>query len=865
VLLEQLKSPDATVRTAAVDSLSQAGVEVVGPLFDLMGGDNRTVALAARRTVERMVQAGAAPGSAIDRAELSRRLAREALANRPVEVRTFAVRMIAFIGRDEVVPALAQLLEEPEMAEIARWALVRIPGRASIEALAAALPASSGELKIGIINALGERREAGALPALEVAVNSDDAAVRAAALAAIGRIPSGRSEQVLRTTIQRGGAAGKSVAWDAYVKVAEGLLASGEGPEAEQAYRFIYANGPNVQLRCAGIIGLGRTGRPQALRTVLEALSRPTLDLQGAAVEALVAAPGSEATRIIAEQMLASRGFDRVLVAGILGRRGDAAAVKGLAIASRDKAEPVRLAATQALGEIGDPAAVIPLIARLKDESKRVRDSAERSLVWLRGEPATRAEIRAMVGAPASVRTALIRALGNRVATAAMPALLNALHDKSKPVRLAALEGIAVCARLTDTAMRSRLMEILRTGDKEERQAAEHALSRVPVGMFSAKEKASIVGAASKAPAPVRAALLRIAAGWNDSSLMNLFLQDAAAGDDEVAVAALGGLTRLLAQPVEAASTSRIADEMVRIASVGTPAVKASAMRAYLALADQRRQSDVAGALEMYHLAIGMTTDDADRRIALRGIGAIGDIRSLPVVEPLLEQGAVAGEAAAAIMPIAEKLAEAGEKERAIELFRKAVRVSGHRELINAAAERLRALGVGIDLAAEAGFVTHWWVLGPFPGRKQMSQRDAVPTDAPIDLAAAVTAEGKAYNWKYARVADAVGMLDLREAVAPQEDCAAYAYAEVTSDTDRDVIFKIGSDDGVVCWLNGKRIHSYNEDRGYAPDQDIVPTHLRAGMNFVLLKVLNGGADWGCGLRITDGNDMPLHLAQRRP
>jgi hypothetical protein len=78
------------------------------------------------------------------------------------------------------------------------------------------------------------------------------------------------------------------------------------------------------------------------------------------------------------------------------------------------------------------------------------------------------------------------------------------------------------------------------------------------------------------------------------------------------------------------------------------------------------------------------------------------------------------------------------------------------------------------------------------------------------------------------------------------------------------VIFKIGSDDAVVCWLNGKHIHSYMEDRGYAPDQDIVPAHLRAGMNFILMKVLNGGADWACGLRITDTDNRPLHLAQRK-
>jgi len=865
-LVEQLKSPDVTTRMAAVDAFSQLGVDVVRPLFDVMGGDNPTVDLAARIAVERMVHRAAAPGSAIDRAELSRRLVEQALANRPVEVRTFAVRMIAFIGHDEVVPALAGLLKDPAMAEIARWALVRIPGQAPMEALAAALPGASGELKIGIINALGARHEVSALPALETAADSDDAAVRAAAMDAISGIPGARSQAVLRARIERGAAADKAVAWDAYVKLAEGLLASGNRPEAEKAYRFIYANGPNVQLRCAGIAGLGKTGRVKAVRTVLDALASRERDVRGAAVEALVAAPGAEATRAIARQMLGARSESRVLLAEILGRRGDAAAARALSIVSRDKEEGARLAATRALGKMGDAAAVAPLVARLQDQSRAVREAAELSLVRVPDKAATRAEIAAMAGASEPVRAALVRALGDRKAPFAMPTLAAAMRERSKAVRLAALEGIAASVRLTNAAVRAQVAEILGKGDKDERQAAEVALSRAPVSLIGADEKSKYVSVVSSdAPAPARAALLRIMGRWNDRSLQALFLRVAAAPNEEVAVAALGGLTGLLAQPAEAALASRIADELVRIARAGTPAVKASAMRAYLALADQRRGGDAPGALEMYHLAIQMTTDAEDRRIALRGIGAIADIKSLPVVEPLLEQGAVAGEAAAAVMPIAEKLAQAGEKEKALELYRKAIRVSPDRDVMSAAVERLRALGVDLDIAAEAGFVTHWWVVGPFPGRKQMSERDAVPTDAPIDLAAAVTMNGKTYNWKYVRVTDTLGMLDLREAVAPAEDCAAYAYAEVTSDADRDVIFKIGSDDAVVCWLNGKHLHSYNEDRGYAPDQDVVPTRLRAGMNFILLKVLNGGADWACGMRITDRNNMPLRLPQRKP
>jgi HEAT repeat protein len=879
-LMQKLESADDATRMGAADALSEVGADAIAPLFDVMGGENRTTDLAARIAVQRMVHHAAAPKSNMDRAAIAQALAQQASSNRPAIVRTFAIRMLSYIGGDAEVPALARLLTDPQVGEISRYALTRIPGPASLAALEAALPSATGDMRIGIINALGARRDANALPALGTAAKSDDPAERAAALQAMARIPDQRCAVIVRASIEHGPAADKAAAWDAYIKLGETLLAAGKRADAENVYRFAYSNGSDEQLRCAGLAGLGKVGSSGAVKTLLDALftrlgvvqsgshvafsAIAARDLRGAAFDALVAAPGAQTTDAIGDRMLASRGSDKLVLVQILGRRGGPAAVKALATASSDGAEAVRLSAAQALGETGEASAVSPLVARLKDPSEAVRDAAELSLIQLRGKGVTAAEIKAIAAAPGTVRVTLLQALGNRKDPAAMPALLAALNDKSKPARLAALEGIAVSARQTDAAARVRLVEVLRAGDRDERQAALSALSRVPVSMIGSGEKAQFVRLEANAPAPMRASLLGTMASWNDPSLMDLFAKAAADPNQEVAVAGLTGLTPLLAQPIEPAKSASIQAELLGIAQKSSGATRAAALEGYLSLADQRRGSDAAGALAMYHNALGLAQDDENRRTALRGVAAIGSVDSLPYVERFLDQGGAMGEAAVAAVAIAGKVAQAGDKDKAIDLYRRAIRATSDRGLIEAAVRHLRSLGVDIDIAAEAGFVSHWWVLGPFPGRKQMTERDVIATDAPVDVAAPVVVDGKTFNWKHVQVADAVGMLDLREAVAPQEDCAAYAYAEVTSDADRDVIFKIGSDDAVVCWLNGKHIHSYMEDRGYAPDQDIVPTHLRAGMNFILMKVLNGGADWACGLRITDTDNRPLRLPQRK-
>jgi HEAT repeat protein len=875
-LLQQLQSADEATRMAAVQALSQAGPNAIDPLFGVMGGENPTADLAARIAVQRMVHRAAGPAGAAQRPAISRLLAQQAAAaNRPVAVRKFAITMLSFIGGHEVGPALAALLKDPDMGEMARWTLARIPGQAALDALAAALPGARGEMKIGIINALGARQDKASLPALAAAAKSDDAAARAAAYAALARFGDSRCEEILRAATGGGAGAGvtwreTATAWDAYVKLGERMLAAGKRPDAERIYRHVYTKAPDEQLRCAGVIGLGRVGTPTALKTALDALAAPDRDLRGAATEALVAAPGSAATLIIADRMSSSASAHKAELAGILGRRHDPAAVKALALATEDEDQKVSIAAAQALGQAGDAFAVRALVKLLRNHDQQVRDAAFLSLVSIKGNGATQAEVAAASSreagrAPTSARPWLVRALGNRKDPAAMPVLVKALSDKSRRVRLAALEALAASARLTDAAARARLIAVLNSSDGDERQLAIQALAAVPTSMIGANEKQRMAQAAASAPGAQRAGLLRIMARWDDASLAPLFLQSAADANHDVAVAALDGLTRLVGPSLARDHSSRIEGDLVRIGNDADPAVKAAAAKCYLALADHKRDKDPAAALPMYHRALAMTTDADARRIALHGIAVVGSVESLPVVEPLLEGGPVAPEAAAAVMPIADKIAQAGDKDKAIALYRKAIRSSSDRGLLTAAVERLRALGVEVDIAADAGFVTHWWVLGPFAGRKRMTDTDAIATNAPPDLSAPLTFEGEIYHWKAVRVSDPSGMLDLRAAVAQQDNCGAYAYAEVTSDGARDVMFKIGSDDSVIVWLNGRRIHAYLDDRGYAPDQDLVPTRLQAGVNHILFKALNGGADWACGLRITDANNAPLRLPQRKP
>ena len=100
----------------------------------------------------------------------------------------FAFRELGLIATNASIPVLAPMLTRPETAEMARYALARIPGPAAGEALRSSLDTATGNIKIGIINSLGQRRDAGSVPALAALISPSTPELTEAAAAALAGI-----------------------------------------------------------------------------------------------------------------------------------------------------------------------------------------------------------------------------------------------------------------------------------------------------------------------------------------------------------------------------------------------------------------------------------------------------------------------------------------------------------------------------------------------------------------------------------------------------------------------------------------------------------------------------------------------------
>ena len=73
------------------------------------------------------------------------------------------------------------------------------------------------------------------------------------------------------------------------------------------------------------------------------------------------------------------------------------------------------------------------------------------------------------------------------------------------------------------------------------------------------------------------------------------------------------------------------------------------------------------------------------------------------------------------------------------------------------------------------------------------------------------------------------------------------AYAVINAKSKRAVkgaTARVGSDDSVKVWVNGKRVHANAVDRGAGDFQDTFTVDLKPGDNVIMVKVCECGGGW---------------------
>lgn len=204
-------------------------------------------------------------------------------------------------------------------------------------------------------------------------------------------------------------------------------------------------------------------------------------------------------------------------------------------------------------------------------------------------------------------------------------------------------------------------------------------------------------------------------------------------------------------------------------------------------------------------------------------------------------------------------------KQRAIDLLIRVYRAENDPAVREVIVRQLRQLGTDIlNEARKSGWIIEWQVIGPVPWHDTKHPTDKVFIGEPdVDTSRSYKVGDQILSWQKTMSDTPDEGINLYRLLTDKPNVAAYASAEVELDRERDLLLKIGSDDGFKAWFNGETVGRFVGSRGYAPDQNALRVHGVKGVNRILLKITQGSGGWAFGARLTEMNNTPVNLGNR--
>ncbi len=531
--------------------------------------------------------------------------------------------------------------------------------------------------------------------------------------------------------------------------------------------------------------------------------------------------------------------------------RIDTAEARAALIAALDPAQPGwTTAVLNALAQIGRPEEVTsqPVVALLGHGDASVRAAAVRA-VGRASDPRLVRPLNAVVlkATPETAfetEDAFLRALDQLVLEGgnwqlAMKYYAKALDRASHPVlRAAAMMGLG---RYGDESVAPRIVRAAVNGDTGDQEAAAMALGEIR----GRGADAAIAAAYPEFPAEARPAMVAMMGKRGGAPLVPLVAEAVRSDDPALRSVAVGALAKV--------GSAEAVPVLAEIAASKDPDSAAAGCAALWKLADSLRAKgliDPAG-LAYGHLYV-LAADQPERDRALAGLIACPSAGGFDL---LLGAGGLTsfeGLPAAARVAVAGSLFRAGRTEQANAALDTLLGQPLVGADVSALIGQLGASAGEMKLGRRLGFIPQWKVVGCFPFGGPGTGLDAANVGEPeIDLGATYQTPKGDVGWIDLSADNPTGTADLMQLYGMPEKVVAYAYAEVESATERDVVLRMASDDGIKVWVNGQVVHNHDIDRGAQLDQDQAPAHLVAGKNRILVKISQGGGGWNFSLRLT--------------
>jgi HEAT repeat protein len=561
--------------------------------------------------------------------------------------KAFLCGQLAAIGTEKQAPALASLLADKELAQPALAALAQVPGPVVDRILRDAVGTLRGDLRIGAVNALGQRRDPAATEVLAAMLAGTDEALACAAASALGKIGGdAAATPLLRALASAKGRVRTEVA-HACLSCADRMVAEKKHEQAAVIYARLAGPGEADPVRMAALRGTVLSQPAKAADVVCQALVSNDPALESMAIRLVPEVPGPGATERFAQCLgKASLPMQKLLL-GALAARGDAAARSAMEAAASGQDQEVRLAALGALATCGNETSVKMLMDRITAGAAAAEvEVARSSLVQLRGARVNEVLAGIISRQDPRAKAETIRILAARDAVSAMADLKRAAEDPDAAVRKESWKALGSLAREQDVAS---LLDLVVRARNEDRDDAEKAV----VAVLKRPDRPDVRPALRKletTPSPgAQAALLRILSAVGDDLALPALRKAVQSAEPGVRDAAVRGLA--------AWPTPAPLDDLVGLARhAQEPVHRVLALRGAIRLwgkasgrTPEQMTARVTELMQLAHVP-------AERKAVLAELGRCATLDALHLAQKYLADPELATEAGVAVTQIASAL-----------------------------------------------------------------------------------------------------------------------------------------------------------------------------------------------------------------
>jgi HEAT repeat protein len=563
----------------------------------------------------------------------------------------FICECLSIYGGDESVPVLEEMLSNESTQNMALFALERIPTEDASEILLDTFSDATGDLKVGIINAFGNRGLKDAVEELSPLMNNSDKDLAYASIAAIGKIGGEDATKELTNALADPEIKLKDEIVQALLRCASTFEHNNGSKNALAIYQSLNKSDFDPQVRTAALKGLIRTSGRKATDIIVEFLENENPSNYAIALPLVKDIPETEDVTPIMENLKKMDSGDQLILIGAVAGRKDPIVAKSMFKLAKSNNDQLRIAALDALSLSGDAKTVILFVGVAVGTQGKERAAARAGLDRLNAPGTNDFILKSIPESDDKKKIELIRSTSSRNIQSAAPLVISQLQSTNSDVRIASIKALKDIA--SPKELDALVAYQMKVTDEQEFKELENTIvavcKRIPDNQ---SQSAVLLSNLSKVDdAKIKSSYLEMMGKIGDPKSLPVLKEMLSSKNEQIKTSAIRGLANW--PDIEPGP------ELLNIAKSSKNKVhRTLALRGYLDLLGRDDSIDENEKTDMYIESMKLVEGAAEKRQVLSGLAKTPTTASFNFVANYLDDPEVKSEAETAIMRLAWRIGE---------------------------------------------------------------------------------------------------------------------------------------------------------------------------------------------------------------